>query len=155
MNIIPYNTKHKDAFKHLNIEWLETYFYVEPYDLEVLSKPETYIINKGGYIFFAQHNDEIVGTVALMPTAVNGVLELTKMAVSPQARGLGIGQKLMEHCIAFAKAENLSKLILYSNTILENAIHIYKKWGFIEIPVEENASYERANIKMEKIINHK
>ncbi len=153
MNIIPFNTRNKEHFKNLNIEWLETFFYVEDYDLEVLSKPEQYIIDKGGHIFFAQKDNLILGTVALMPTGTQGVLELTKMAVSPAARGLGIGQTLMKHCIAFAKAENLTKLILYSNTILENAIHIYKKWGFVEIPVEDNVSYKRANIKMEKIIN--
>ena len=41
-------------FYDLNIEWLKTFFYVEPFDEEVLSKPETYIIEKGGSIFFAQ-----------------------------------------------------------------------------------------------------
>lgn len=153
MTIIPYHKDHKQAFKDLNIEWLETFFYVEPYDLEVLSKPEQYIIDKGGHIFFAIDNNTILGTVALMPTKEPNVLELTKMAVSPLARGRGIGQKMMEHCIAFAKAQHLKSLILYSNTVLENAIYIYRKWGFIEIPVEENASYKRANIKMERIIN--
>lgn len=52
MNIITYHKKYAVAFKDLNIEWLKTYFYIEPYDLEVLSNPETYSINKGGHIFF-------------------------------------------------------------------------------------------------------
>jgi len=149
VNIIPYNTQYAQDFKVLNIEWLETFFYVEPYDLNVLSNPEEYIINKGGFIFFALKDGHILGTVALMPTASVGVLELTKMAVSPVARGMGIGQELMAHCIAFAKAQHLNKLLLYSHRKLENAIYIYKKWGFKEIPLEENAAYERANIKME------
>lgn len=153
MNIITYNPKFAQDFKSLNIEWLETFFYVEPYDLKVLSNPEKYIINKGGFIFFAERDHKILGTVALMPTAEKGVLELTKMAVSPLSRGLGIGQELIEHCIAFAKAIPLNKLILYSHRKLENAIYIYKKWGFIEIPLEENSSYERANIKMKLLIN--
>ncbi len=149
MEIKPFDTQHATAFKTLNIEWLETYFYVEPYDLEVLSNPDKYIIDKGGYIFMAVANNEVLGTVALMPTKDDKVLELTKMAVTPEARGLGIGQKLIEHCLAFAKTKNLPKLILYSNRILENAIYIYKKWGFKEIPLEKDAAYERANIKME------
>ena len=155
MTIIPYKRKFAQAFKALNIEWLETYFYVEPYDLEVLSHPDTYIIDKGGHIFFSIEDDLALGTVALMPTGEDGVLELTKMAVAPQARGRGIGQELMEYCIAFAKEENLKKLILYSNTILENAIHIYRKWGFVEISLEPGSSYERANIKMELLITDK
>jgi N-acetylglutamate synthase-like GNAT family acetyltransferase len=153
VNIIPYNSQFATDFKTLNIEWLEAFFYVEPYDLKVLSNPEEYIINKGGFIFFASKDDQILGTVALMPTGNNGVLELTKMAVSPSARGMGIGQQLIAHCIAFAKAQHLSKLILYSHRTLENAIHIYKKWGFIEIPLEEDVVYKRANIKMELVFN--
>tara|TARA_R110002012_G_scaffold9716_2_gene44781 strand:- start:208995 stop:209456 length:462 start_codon:yes stop_codon:yes gene_type:complete len=153
VNIIPYNSQFATDFKTLNIEWLEAFFYVEPYDLEVLSNPEEYIINKGGFIFFASKDDQILGTVALMPTGNTGVLELTKMAVSPSARGMGIGQQLIAHCIAFAKAQHLNKLILYSHRKLENAIHIYKKWDFKEIPLEEDVVYKRANIKMELAFN--
>lgn len=149
MTIIPYNTAHAQDFKAINIQWLEDYFYVEPFDLEVLSKPETYIIDKGGHIFFALKNDIVVGTVALMPTKDATVLELTKMAVLSTARGQGIGQQLMAHCLAFARAKTLDKLILYSHRKLENALHIYQKWGFKEVALEENSSYERANIKME------
>ena len=152
IKIINYKNENAKDFYALNIEWLQTFFYVEPYDDEVLSKPETYIINKGGHIFFAKLNDEIVGTVALMPIGIEGLFELTKMAVSPNHRGLKIGQKLMQFCIDFAKNDmNLPKLILYSNTKLENAIYIYRKYGFIEIPVEENSPYKRSDIKMELV----
>lgn len=149
MNIINYNARYAKDFEKLNLEWLETYFYVEPYDSEVLSKPEKYIISKGGYIFFALEGKEVLGTVALMQTESKGVFELTKMAVSPSVRGKGVGQELMEYCIAFAKAQRFKNLILYSNTLLENAIHIYRKYGFVEIPLEADSSYERSNIKME------
>ncbi len=152
MKIIPYKPQYANDFKQLNIEWLETYFYVEPYDLAVLSDPEHYIINKGGYIFFVKDDEHILGTVALMPTLQNNIFELTKMAVHPKSRGKGIGKQLMDNCISFAKAKEMSSLILYSNTVLENAIHIYKKYGFKEIPVEVDASYKRANIKMELIL---
>lgn len=147
VEVIPYNDAYKNSFYSLNIEWLETFFYLEPYDKEVLSNPKQYILDKGGHIFFAKLNDEIVGTVALMPK--DGVYELTKMAVSPKHRGYKIGQQLMQHCINFASEIGLQKLILYSNTRLENAIYIYRKYGFIEIPVEENSPYDRCNIKME------
>lgn len=151
VKIISYHEKYAKDFYNLNIEWLKTFFYVEPFDEEVLSKPNTYIIGKGGHIFFALLNDEVVGTVALMPTNNPDVFELTKMAVSPKHRGYRIGQKLMQHCIDFARSDGLKGLMLYSNTILENAIYIYRKYGFIEIPVEENSPYERSNIKMELI----
>ncbi len=149
LKICNYKDALKKHFYDLNIEWLETFFYVEEYDKEVLSKPETYIIKKGGYIFFAKYKGEVVGTVALMPMKERNIYELTKMAVSPEYRGLKIGQKLMEHCIDFAKQHNFNSLILYSNRILENAIYIYRKYGFIEIPVEPNSPYKRSDIKME------
>ena len=41
-----------------------------------------------------------------------------------------------------------NSIILYSNTKLENAIYIYRKYGFIEIPNEENSPYKRSDIKM-------
>ena len=148
IKIITYQEQYATDFYDLNIVWLKTFFYVEPFDEEVLSKPDQYIINKGGHIFFAMLEKEVVGTVALMPTKDSGIFELTKMAVSPKHRGYKIGQQLMLFCIDFAK-EHEKNLMLYSNTILENAIYIYKKYGFIEIPVEANSPYKRSNIKME------
>ncbi|MEY8869928.1 GNAT family N-acetyltransferase [Meridianimaribacter flavus] len=148
IEIIPFNTRYSQHFYDLNIEWLKTYFYVEPYDEEVLSKPEEYIINKGGFIFFAKLNETILGTVALMPTSTKNVFELTKMAVSPKYRDYKIGQQLMQYCIEFAKQHQFKALMLYSNTKLENAIYIYRKYGFIEIPVEKNSPYKRSDIKM-------
>jgi ribosomal protein S18 acetylase RimI-like enzyme len=153
IEIIQYKKKYDNDFYDLNIEWLKTFFYVEPYDEEVLNKPNKYIINKGGYIFFAKQNKSILGTVALMPTKTKDVFELTKMAVSPKHRGLKIGQKLMQHCIDFAKNKNFNSLILYSNTKLENAIYIYRKYGFVEIPIEPNSPYVRSDIKMEIVFS--
>lgn len=152
VQIVNYQPAYAATFKALNIEWLETFFYVEPFDDEVLSHPDKYIISKGGHIFFAILDDKVVGTVALMPMGEPQVFELTKMAVDTTIRGKGIGQKLMAHCIAFAKAEKAPKLVLYSNTILENAIYIYKKWGFVEVLLEKDSHYDRANIKMELIL---
>lgn len=151
--IVSYKSEYATYFYELNIEWLETYFYVESFDKEVLSNPEKYITNKGGHIFFAKQNNNVLGTVALMPTQKKAIFELTKMAVSPSARGKKIGQQLMQFCIDFAKKQNYKALILYSNTKLENAIHIYRKYGFKEIPVEANSPYKRSNIKMKLMLD--
>ena len=149
VNIIPFDNQYADDFYKLNIEWLSTYFYVEPFDENVLSRPNTYIINKGGHIFFAQRESTILGTVALMPTANPLVFELTIMAVLPDMRGQKIGQKLLKFCIAFAKKQQWEALMLYSATKLENAIYIYRKYGFKELPLETNSPYRRSDIKME------
>ena len=151
VNIVFYKNDYAKYFYDLNVEWLKTYFYVEPYDEDVLSNPEKYIINKGGHIFFALLNKQVVATVALMPIGNEGLFELTKMAVSPNHRGHKIGQKLMQYCIDYAKSMGLPKLLLYSNTKLENAIYIYRKYGFIEVPVESDSPYKRSDIKMELV----
>jgi ribosomal protein S18 acetylase RimI-like enzyme len=147
IKIVPFFSKFAEAFYELNIEWLETHFYVEDFDREVLSNPEKYIVDRGGHIFFALEANKVLGTVALMKAA-NNYYELTKMAVLVEARGKRIGQQLMEYCIEFANKHSFTGLFLYSNTKLENAIHIYRKYGFKEIPVEADSPYERSNIKM-------
>lgn len=152
MQIVPFDEQYAPYFYDFNIEWLETYFYVEPHDEEVLSDAKRYIIDNGGHIFFAMIDQEIVGTVALIKIR-EGVYELSKMAVPPKHRGKQIGQKLMQYCIDFAIEQQLESLILYSNTKLENAIHIYRKYGFKEIPLGKDSIYQRSNIKMELPIN--
>lgn len=148
VEIIPFSPDLKDPIKILNIEWLQKYFRVEEKDEIVLSNPQEEIINKGGMIFYAKYNNEILGTVSLMKIDET-TFELSKMAVSDKAQGLGIGNQLLVHCLAVAKENNIKKLFLYSNRRLLPAIHLYQKFGFIEIPLED-VTYERADIKMEK-----
>ena len=147
MEIISDQPQYATDFKELNIAWLEKYFWVESHDEEVLGNPEKYIIEPGGTIFFVKEAEEIIGCVALMKIDEN-VFELTKMAVTPKYQGKKIGQKLMEHSIKFAKNQKWNHLIIYSNRKLENAIYIYKKYGFREIPIGENNPYSRGDIKM-------
>lgn len=148
VEIIPFSIELKEPIKTLNFEWLQKYFKVEPKDEKVLSDPQGEIIDKGGMIFYAQYNNIIVGTISLLKID-DSTFELSKMAVSDGNQGLGIGRKLIEHCLNVAKEKGIQKLILYSNRKLLPAIHLYERYGFIEIPVEEGV-YERADIKMEK-----
>ena len=148
INIINFQDNFEKDFFDLNIEWLEYFFQVEEYDYEVLSNSKKYIINKGGKIFFAESAGNIIGTVALMPTKNKLVFELTKMAVKPDYRNKGIGKKLLKKCIDYSKSNSYSSIILYSNKKLNNAIHLYRKFGFKEIRMEKKSPYLRANIKM-------
>lgn len=149
--ILPFEPKYAKDFARLNVEWLEKYFVVEPHDAELLEACEETIIGQGGYIFFAKVESEVAGTFSLIKIE-EGIYELGKMAVSPEYQGFKIGQQLMRFCIDFSREQSWSKLILYSSTILENAIYIYKKFGFIEIESEANPPYQRSNIKMELVL---
>lgn len=145
ISIIEFSPEYRDDFKNLNVEWLEKYFEVEPHDLEQLDHPEE-ILENGGKIYFAQRDGKNIGTATLIREHEN--FELAKMAVTETAKGLGIGNLLMQHCIKEAKKMGAKKLILLSNRSLTPAISLYKKFGFREVPVSDNP-YARGNIKME------
>tara|TARA_R110002051_G_scaffold128566_1_gene202283 strand:+ start:315 stop:797 length:483 start_codon:yes stop_codon:yes gene_type:complete len=146
VEIIAFDKKYKKDFYNLNVAWLEKYFYVEPYDEMVLSNPEEYILNAGGFIFMAKYKHEIVGVVALINQKI--FFELSKMAVSPKYQGLKIGRKLMDYCVDFSKNQQWKSITLYSHRSLVPAINLYQKIGFKEISVEKNVHYKRADIKM-------
>lgn len=149
IEIVEFQPEYRDDFKKLNIEWLQKYFVVEPFDEQQLSNPEIEILDKGGKIFFAKDGDRIVGTASLLKE--HGIYELAKMAVTEDQKGNGIGNLLMEHCIDEAKKLVSEKLILISNRSLTPALTMYEKYGFREVPIEEEMPYERGNIKMELI----
>ena len=150
LTIIPYTEENQKYFTSLNVLWVEKYFVMEEHDQEVLYHPKENILDKGGYIYFAKADDTIAGTFAFIPVE-EGVFELSKMTVDEAFRGKKIAHKMLEFCLEEAKRLHMSKIILYSNTILQPAIHLYKKYGFQEIPLEKS-EYKRSDIKMEIII---
>jgi len=149
VQIVDYKPEYAKDFKSLNLEWLEKYFYVEEYDKEVLSNPQKYILDKGGMIYFAVLNNEVVGTCALMQPHP-GEYELTKMAVTAQAQGKQAGKKLGLKIIEKAKEMKLEKVFLESNKTLTAALTLYERLGFKYMHKDMSTSaYERANVYME------
>ena len=147
LQIVDYKPEYQPYFEKFNKAWLEEYFTVEPLDKWVLENPEEAILKDGGKIWFAAAGPVIIGTVALR-FIEDGVYEMTKMAVDKNYRGGGAGKFLCQLAIDKARQMKMDKLILFSNRVLENAIHIYNKLGFVEIPVEPG-TYKRADIMME------
>jgi GNAT superfamily N-acetyltransferase len=88
----------------------------------------------------------MAGTVALK-FVDTGVYEFTKMGVVEKFQGKKIGEALALAAIQKAKSLQAKKIILYSNTKLAPAIALYKKLGFIEVPLD--GPYKRSDIKME------
>jgi len=148
LKIIPFKPELAIHFKDLNLQWLEKYFFVEPKDIELLNDCEKSIINKGGKIFFAEYQGKIVGCFSFIKLGDNNY-ELGKMAVDPQYQGLKIGQQLLTFAVEHARNNNWRRIVLYSSTKLDAALHIYRKYGFKEVVLEENLPYARSDIKME------
>jgi len=148
VEVVPFGPELKGDFYRLNADWLERFFHIEEVDHRVLSDPEGSILEGGGRIFFAKSGDRVVGTCALMQDAP-GVFELTKMAVDPQAQGLGIGRKLIERAISEFQGMGARQLFLETNTKLAPAIRLYESVGFEHQPtVREGTHYSRANVYM-------
>jgi putative acetyltransferase len=83
--------------------------------------------------FFVTRNDgEIVGCCALVE-AGNGSAEIKRMFVDPQARGLGVANKLMDALGALAVEKCLTVIQLETGIHQPEAIGLYRKSGYVEI----------------------
>jgi GNAT superfamily N-acetyltransferase len=116
----------------------------------VLNDPQATIIGRGGYLWLAQSEGEIVGSAALMKEH-DGVYELAKMCVIESFRGKGVATLLIEQCLQKAKELRAKKLLLFSNHQLEAALKLYEKHGFRHIAVE-NSPFSTADVKMELVL---
>ena len=65
----------------------------------------------------------------------------TILAQSPGARGLGIGRRLVDECIRFARTKNYRKLTLWTNSVLVSARRIYEAAGFRLVLEEKHRSF--------------
>ena len=149
IRIVGFDPRWRADFATLNIEWLEHWFVVEPYDREVLENPERYILDKGGHVLFAvDARDRALGTVALKNEG-DGIWELTKMAVSPDARGHGIGRLLMDAALDLYRSLDGRELFLESSSKLAPALALYESVGFRHHPAPRAGShYARADVHM-------
>lgn len=151
LKIIPYKQQYHQEYKMLSLEWLEKFNLYEDADKPMLDNPQKIVLDKGGFIFLAQYDRNIVGTITLKKLdAFN--FELLKLGVNSNYQGLGIGKKLVTYCIDFCKKQLAEKIILETNLKLESAIDLYKKLGFKEVTLTD-VNYELSDLKMELHLN--
>lgn len=149
IRIVPYDPRWRADFARLNLEWLQRWFTVEPVDREVLGDPERHILADGGQVLFAvDAAGRALGTVALRHEG-QGVYELTKMAVDPQARGRGIGRQLLQAAVDAWRALGGRELFLESSRKLGPALALYESAGFRHRPAPRPGThYARADVYM-------
>ncbi len=135
------------VFDRLNRAWIAEFFEVEPFDHEVLTRPDVHILAKGGELWFAARGDDVIAACALMPYA-EGVLEFTKLGVDPAARGRGVARTLLRHCMGRAIALGAHTLKIFTSTKLAPANALYVSEGFQAVPMsaEQLARYKRGDI---------
>ena len=152
IEVVGFDPSYAKHFADLNYPWISETYGVEQHDRDVLDNPVESVIEPGGEIFFALADEDVAGTVAMIPFGEDAY-ELAKMAVDLKFRGRGIGDVLMEACIELARSSTRRKIILESNTKQAAAIQLYRKFGFQEIELDPNSHYARVNIRMELMIS--
>lgn len=90
--------------------------------------------------WIAEMNGEIVGSIFVVEGSED-TAKIRLLIVDPKARGLGLGSQLVEECIQFSKRVGYKKLVLWTNSILKEARHIYQKKGFKLVNEEKHHSF--------------
>jgi ribosomal protein S18 acetylase RimI-like enzyme len=141
------------AFHDLNESWILESFSMDDKDRLILGDPSGRVLKAGGEIFLIVRSGATLGCCALLPLE-NQSWELAKMAVAKEHRGRGIGRRLLQHVVEYAKETGAHKLCLKTSSLLQPAIHLYKSVGF-QILAQEDSSLSRnarADVFMELIL---
>jgi DNA-binding MarR family transcriptional regulator/GNAT superfamily N-acetyltransferase len=92
--------------------------------------------------WMAELDGEPIGCVFLVADAAE-VARIRLLLVEPKARGLGLGNRLVDECIAFARRAGYRKITLWTHSVLTAARHIYRKAGFALARSEKRVSFGR------------
>lgn len=90
--------------------------------------------------WIAELGGERIGSVFVVRKSKT-VAQLRLLVLTPQARGLGLGGRLTDECIAFARSKGYKKMVLWTNSCLDSARAIYAKRGFILVKSESYTGF--------------
>ena len=153
MKIVPYDPRYKKDFIEMNKAWISGMFAMEQEDLRELEQIEP-AIEKGGQIFFALDDTGAVMACCMIAPREDGDWEIMKFAARGMYTGIGAGSACLKACIDYAKEKRIPKVIIVSNRKCTHAVHLYRKFGFTEIPVDkEKFPFERADIAFEQFFS--
>jgi len=98
--------------------------------------------------WIAEKDGENVGAVFLVKKS-RSVAKLRLLLVEPSARGLGIGNRLVEECVRFARDAGYKKIVLWTQSELTAARRIYQNAGFKRVAEDKHESWSRKDLVAE------
>ena len=90
--------------------------------------------------WIAERDSQRLGCIFLVAQD-KSTAKLRMLLVEPEARGLGLGQRLIDECIAFARAAGYRRMVLWTQSNLDAARHLYMKAGFRKTGEESHTSF--------------
>ena len=101
--------------------------------------------------WIAEKDGEIVGSVFLVKKSpqAKSVAKLRLLYVEPSARGLGIGKRLVDECLRFARQAGYKKIVLWTQSELPAARHVYQEAGFRLMQQKKHRSWGRDDLESE------
>lgn len=91
--------------------------------------------------WIAEVDGRRAGCILLVSGEQPGVAQLRILLVSAEARGLGVGSRLVEECLGFARSAGYDQVTLWTNDILTSARQIYEAYGFVLTDEEKHHSF--------------
>ncbi|MGI6117709.1 MAG: GNAT family N-acetyltransferase [Bilifractor sp.] len=147
MRVIPFEEKYRQDFIDMNKAWISEMFHkVEEQDDREFDNIDAYL-NRGGQIFVAVDDNDKAMAVAMIAPREDGEWEIMKLAARGMYTGTGAGSACLRACIEYAREKNVQRILIVSNRKCTHAVHLYRKFGFREIPVDKKQfPFERADI---------
>ncbi|MDE6758971.1 MAG: helix-turn-helix domain-containing GNAT family N-acetyltransferase [Clostridia bacterium] len=147
--VIPFEERYRQDFIDFNTDWITTYFEkVEKHDIEEFENIDKDLEN-GAMIFVAVRDGIALATCMAKPLD-DSTWEICKLASNKNLPHKGAGNAVFEASANWALNNGAKRLFILSNSKLKPALHIYKKFGFKEIKLD-NYGYERGNIAFEYV----